>query len=278
MPTVQARYWLATLSARNNVWTPHLPDGITAIRGQLERGEQDGYMHWQLAIYCAKRIGFGALKSKFPADIHLEKARNERACFDYVHKDDTCADVDSRFHFGEFALRRNNATDWAAVRTNAISGNFDNIPNDVFVRYYGNLKRIHSDNMVLFERPDIQVFLYWGEPGSGKTRRAFTEASEDVYVKNPCTKWWDGYRGQSDVLIDDFDGKSIRPAYLKVWLDRYKCSVEIKGGTLPLCATRIWITSNFSLAEWFDNEVDRVAIRRRITRIEHFRVMRNFEE
>jgi hypothetical protein len=132
--------------------------------------------------------------------------------------------------------------------------------------------------MVLFERPDIQVFLYWGEPGSGKTRRAFTEASEDVYVKNPCTKWWDGYRGQSDVLIDDFDGKSIRPAYLKVWLDRYKCSVEIKGGTLPLCATRIWITSNFSLAEWFDNEVDRVAIRRRITRIEHFRVMRNFEE
>lgn len=274
MPTIKSRYWIATLSATKNVWTPSLVDGIEALRGQLELSAE-GYLHWQFAIYTPGRITLRQLKAKFPRDIHLEPSRNARAVFDYVHKDDTCVDIDSRFDLGNFRLQRNNARDWAAVRADAVAGRFDSIPDDIFIRHYSALRRIHADNMVLNERADIQVSLFWGEPGSGKTRRAFEEAGEDVFVKNPCTKWWDGYRGQAAVIIDDFDGRSIRATYLKNWLDRYKCSVEIKGGSIPLCATRIWITSNFSLGEWFDNEMDREAIRRRIHRIEHFRVLRD---
>lgn len=166
-------------------------------------------------------------------------------------------------------MLRNSRTDWIAVRDNARAGRLDDIPADILVRYYGNLKRIRVDSMVCPWRHDIQCFLYYGAPRTGKTRKAFDEAGESVYVKTPTTKWWDGYKGEENVIIDDFSGL-IRADYLKTWLDRYPCSVEVKGGAVPLCAKRIWITSNISVDEWYDRKVDCEAIRLRFTNIVHF--------
>lgn len=47
------------------------------------------------------------------------------------------------------------------------------------------------------------------------------------------TKWWDGYKGERVVLIDDFEIDSIKYLnhYLKIWGDPYgKIHGEIKGG------------------------------------------------
>ena len=147
MPTPQARYWIATLSAANNVFTPTLADGITFLKGQLERAD-GGYLHWQFVVYCHKQQSLGQLKRLFPRDIHLEPTRSA-AALDYVFKDDTCADIESRFELGQLPMRRNNPTDWDAVRANAAAGNLDVIPSDVYVRYYGNLKRIAVDSAQL---------------------------------------------------------------------------------------------------------------------------------
>jgi len=78
----------------------------------------------------------------------------------------------------------------------------------------------------------------------GKSRRAH-EALPDAYVKEPRTKWWNGYFGEKEVIIDDFGPNGIDINHLLRWFDRYKCYVENKGGMQPLCAETFIVTSNF---------------------------------
>jgi hypothetical protein len=270
MPTPQARYWLATLDASKNVFTPRLCDGVDYLKGQLELGST-GYLHWQFIVYTSRRCSLAQLKRLFPRDIHLEPTRSAAAA-DYVFKDDTCADTTSRFELGAIPMRRNSPTDWDAVRRDAALGNLTNVPSDIYVRYYQNLKRIASDAAELTWRNDINCVLFWGDPGTGKTRRAFEEATandQKVYIKTGTTKWWDGYRGETNVIIDDFSGL-IRVDYIKTWLDRYPCRVEVKGGTAVLKATNFWVTSNLAVDQWYPRDVDCRAVKRRFSSITHF--------
>jgi len=49
-------------------------------------------------------------------------------------------------------------------------------------------------------------WVYWGRTGTGKSRRAWDEAGVDAYPKDPRTKFWCGYFGQANVIIDEFRG------------------------------------------------------------------------
>jgi len=100
------------------------------------------------------------------------------------------------------------------------------------------------------DRPNINVKWYWGKPGTGKSRRAHEEAPE-AYVKDPRTKWWNGYALEKCVIIDDFAPEGINMNHLLRWFDRYKCYVESKGGMIPLYAEIFIVTSNFQPCECF---------------------------
>lgn len=112
-------------------------------------------------------------------------------------------------------------------------------------------------------------YVYWGPTGTGKSKRAWEESGLGAYGKDPRSKFWCGYQGQENVVIDEFRG-GIDAAHLLRWLDRYPVRVEIKGSSRPLCAKTFWITSNLQPSAWFP-ELDSLtvdALLRRLTIIE----------
>jgi len=265
MPQTRApegRYWI--LSIPFDKW--NIPDiwhdDIAYCQGQQEIGE-NGYHHWQ--IMCAFKTKKRLLKAKsyFCAQAHLELTRSE-AADEYCWKEETKV-PGTEFHHGERAMRRNKATDWAKVLNSAKENNFDEIPEDIIVRYYGNITRIAKDYARPAFRDGIECHVYYGPTGTGKSHRAFEEAP-GAYIKNPNIKWWDGYQGETEVIIDEFSGL-IDITYLLRWIDRYPCMVEIKGGAIVLKARRIFITSNLHPDDWYPNATPahKAALARRIT-------------
>ena len=118
------------------------------------------------------------------------------------------------------------------------------------------------------ERPNINVKWIYGSPGVGKTRWAHATLP-NAYIKDPKTKWWHNYQLQREVIIDDFAKDSIDITRLLAWFDRYKCTVETKGGQLPLYADKFILTSNFTPEEVYPDHPQLPALHRRITLINY---------
>lgn len=256
----QGRYWLLTIPF--HYYTPYLPNELQFLRGQLEQGTTTDYLHWQLLAAFKTKVRLAAVKKLFGNEVHAELSRSNAAT-DYVWKADTRIEG-TQFELGKTAFKRNSETDWQAVLDEAKCGRLDSIPPDIVVRHYGNLRRIAMDNLqpLPIER---EVKVYWGPTGVGKSRLAWQEATLNAYPKDPRTKFWDGYRGQENVVIDEFRG-GIDIAHLLRWFDRYPVNVEIKGAATTLKATCIWITSNLNPMQWYPDvdEPTRLALFRRL--------------
>ena len=264
MPAInnQARYWLLTIPAQS--WSPSvLPSGVVWLRGQQEVGEGTGYTHWQLFAAFDKKTRLAGVKAVFTNDAHCEPSRSV-AAEAYVFKEDTAV-AGTRFELGQKKLVRSNAADWQRVKDLAKSGRIDDIEPDIFVRYYNNLKSIAKDNM---KKPDdlddvSGVWLY-GPPGVGKSRKARADYPNAYYKM--CNKWWDGYKLEENVVIDDLDlNHKVLGHHLKIWSDRYSYIAEAKGGAMHIRPKKIIVTSNYSIAEIFEEPALRAAIERRFT-------------
>lgn len=297
----QARYWLLTIPHAD--FLPYLPPTVAYIRGQLERGRNptvlpandgpngrpnpqhqlaeqgkpvpidvdmvpaevdgvEGFLHWQILVIFTRKLRLGGVKSIFGRTCHAEPSRS-KAADDYVWKDDTRI-ANTQFELGARPLNRANSADWEAIKRDAKRGRLDDIPGDIFVRNYGNLKRIAVDHCepIAVER---HVTVYWGPTGVGKSHRAWAEAGIDAYPKDPRSKFWDGYRDQKHVVIDEFRG-DIDVAHILRWFDKYPVIVEVKGSSVVFKAERIWITSNLSPDQWYPtlDQLTRDALMRRL--------------
>jgi hypothetical protein len=73
---------------------------------------------------------------------------------------------------------------------------------EVFVRYHRGLQTLST---VLSKTRNFktEVFWFYGPTGTGKSRRA-NDLAPDAYWKPAANKWWNGYEGQDDVIIDDY--------------------------------------------------------------------------
>lgn len=101
---------------------------------------------------------------------------------------------------------------------------------------------------------EVEVRLYIGPTGTGKTYSAVTEFPNS-YVKGP-DKWFDHYHGQKEVVFDDFSGAGSHIGLAQVLrlFDKYRLNVEIKGSYQWFRAETIVITTNLHPLAWYNYE------------------------
>lgn len=147
---------------------------------------------------------------------------------------------------------------------------------------YANYPAFFNRARMLYRPPPIEggvdLRLYVGESGAGKTRKAFSIDPDyyDVPVSNG-TLWFDGYDQNKVLIFDDFAGKVDRVTLVSTLklFDRYVRAIPFKGGFTWLRSPIVVVTSNYHPRYWYawkDREKSYKAMCRR------FRSVTVFEE
>jgi len=110
-----------------------------------------------------------------------------------------------------------------------------------------------------------------GPRGCGKTTLARTVFGTEIFQKS-ADRWWEGYKGQKVVVLDDMDNKHSGLArYFKLWADFTTFFAEDKGTTGSWARPELFIvTSQYTIAECFNESGDKdiEAIQRRFKVLE----------
>jgi len=140
---------------------------------------------------------------------------------------------------------------------------------DTYIRYHRGIEKLFGYISKRAERTwKTETFVYYGEPGTGKSRTA-KEICEtrgyQIYYKSRGD-WWDFYNGQEAVIIDDFYGWLKYDELLRL-TDRYPLIVPTKGGFTEFMAKLIIITTNKPIdswytGHWYDDTAKRALLRR----------------
>lgn len=139
----------------------------------------------------------------------------------------------------------------------------------VYIRQYRTLLQITKDHLKMpldIDGPGRVGVWIWGPAGTGKSRMARFNWP-DAYKKQ-YNKWWDGYTGQENVIMDEMEKEgSMFGHHLKIWTDRYAFMGEVKGGNLAMRPKQFIVTSNYSIDDIFQEPELNAAIKRRFTQI-----------
>lgn len=157
---------------------------------------------------------------------------------------------------------------WECALAACKEGRWDDIPADIMIRHYGNLKKIRAECQTVPVALSGELINEWiyGPAGSGKSTKALQE-NPGAYIKG-INKWWDQYSGQETVIVEDMDPyhKSLALEF-KLWGQHQPFSAETKGGTMVIRPVKIVVTSNYSIDEVWEDPVTREAMHRRYREI-----------
>lgn len=195
--------------------------------------------------------------------MHCEPVKRNNGADDYCMKEETR--IDGPWEFGTRPIRRASKTDWNFIWTCAKKGDLDKVEVSIRIRHYGNLVRIQKDHLTGTDHTDLRGIWIYGEAGIGKSRCA-RHHYPNHYPKL-LNKWWDGYRPADHkyVVMDDLDPDHSKflTYHLKMWADRYWCTLEVKGGAVASAYDKFIVTSQYSIDECFPDPKDAAAIKRR---------------
>ncbi len=229
-----------------------------------ERGEGGTY-HFQGFVMFKNARTMSAIKKDLGDRIHLELTRGSaQQNITYCSKDEEVTERGERPQPGK-------RSDLAVVRERILGGDSvrDVLPD------CGTFQQLRfAECLSKYVKPpkhrDVEVIWLTGPTGCGKSRRAFQEAEDDYYVswtQNGSRCWWDGYCGESVMIMDDYRGGDMKYAELLRLLDRYPLRLPMKGGSVWARWTKVIITSVLLPWECYSSQDDKDGICQLLRRI-----------
>lgn len=223
---------------------------------------ESGTPHLQGSVTFPKTFRLSALKKLHPT-AHWEITKST------LHSDNYCKKLGSEIIIDLNSRKQGHRSDLDTacqiVRNDGLKKAAEECP-AVFVKFHKGLSALRAithkptENFV-----EMTNLVFFGEPGTGKTRKAF-EMFPDLYqVSIPARGgqlWFDNYDGEKCILLDDFYGEIQYSLLLRI-LDGYRMQVQTKGGFVNKNWTTVIITSNDPIDWWYDR--DTKALHRRVT-------------
>lgn len=249
------------------------PDVRFAI-WQLELAPETGRKHLQGYIEYTSPWRLARVKAHLGTRTHLEPRKGTRQqAIEYCRKEDSR--LEGPWTIGSEGSSQGKRSDLDSIADDIKAGStifeiVESFPSH-YIRYRRGIEAmlsLYTQRNTPTWRP-LTVLVYYGEAGTGKTRQAIEESDSDFFILDQGERvWFDGYYGQSVLIIDDFYGW-IKYGQLLRMLDGHPYRCEIKGGFVMAAWTRVVLTSNKHPREWYSNGLT-PALERRITEIKHF--------
>ena len=256
---------------------------------QIERAPTTGQLHVQGLLCFKNSVRLTGAKELIGDNPHLEKCMSVKDAIKYCKKAET--KVAGPWEHGKAPVHQGERSDlsqaWEDIK--ARKSMYDMLEeNPDIAKYERALKLMESNVMARRSNRQLQkvkVYVFYGSTGLGKTYSAINifcnNVDDQYYILNtPSDKrgklWFDGYKGQETLIIDDFSASVCSMEYLKRLLDVYPMQVEVKGSQTHACWTTVIITSNIAPRDWYAPSancldiIDLGPLRRRIYQIRRF--------
>lgn len=255
---------------------------VRYVCGQLEVAPETGNVHFQGYIQLKSAQALSWLKNNIHPTAHYEaqRAPSNDTARDYCRKEETRAPEADFREYGEYCKSKGQRTDLIRIRDAIKEGTTHVQLVEDYPCVYGRYTRFVDRCFTLYKPTDnpegVKVILYFGEPGTGKTRKAYEEYP-DLYC-TPISNgslWLDGYDSQETVLLDDFSGALSRWSLTETLrlLDRYTVMVPIKGSFTWWRPKTIIVTTNIHPSRWYkwkNRENQYHALHRRFSEVWYF--------
>lgn len=235
-----------------------------------ETAPTTGTPHYQGFIYFDNPRTFSGVLKLLPDGTHLEPKYREST---FKQASDYCRKGGDFFENGTLPMDQQGKGDAGKLSSEqrwelAKLGDFESLPPEHYPLY----RAIYSEFRVVSDRNELTNYWICGPSGCGKSRYVRdtygpgTELGGDLgFYTKMMNKWWDGYRDEDVVLMDDFDpdhGKYLG-YFLKIWSDHYAFNAEIKRGFVRLRPLIFVITSQYPIHRCFHEPETIEAITRR---------------
>lgn len=265
MSAQMTRNWIWCLNNPTEAETPTIESWKAKYIAWGREVGEEGTPHWQGCVVFHTNRRLSALK-RLNDRVHWEHMKGSFSqASDYCFKDGDFTELGEPpmqpKRKGEMEKER-----WRSAFQLIKEGKIHELE-ELEPSFYGRNMRTfqtYAAQHPLSRAPLTQIKAYWihGVPGSGKSHWARTKYP-DHYKKN-TNKWWDGYKDQETVVIDEWAPHHFYLAdHLKKWADIWDFTAEVKGGTINIRPKRIIVTSNYSLEECFPSPQDFDALSRR---------------
>lgn len=266
------------LAALHNV----LGATIRYICGQIEIAPSTGQRHFQGYVQLKKSQRLSWLRNNISGTAHWEaqKSKDNNAARMYCCKVDATTVPDTFVEYGTFVKGAGARTDLVPFRDTIRDGVRMNTMLDEYLLEMARYPKLYQMIRSLTKPVrvnDLQVILFFGEPGTGKTRKVWDDHPDHWSVPIGDKLWFDGYDLDPVVLLDDFAGAVSKVSLTDTLrlLDRYPIQVPIKGGFTWFMPDVVYITTNIhprGWYKWLGREVHWRALIRRFTQVIIFEV------
>jgi hypothetical protein len=245
-----SRNWMFTINNYSSFEEPQSWN-VKFLVYQEETGAE-GTRHLQGYVMFPKNMRLSAVK-KIHSKAHWEPRRgtHEQAVA-YCTKQETRTGLQ---YTGGTAPDQGHRTDLdhvaACALVHPLSVVASSFPSQ-FIRYHRGIQAFKTV-MTKARSWLTDLIIYWGPPRTGKSTHVEDLWPDAYWLPKPAssTVWWSGYEGQDTVVIDEFYGW-LPIDFMCRLIDRFPMTVETKGGSVPMLARRVVITSNKSPWEWWN--------------------------